>query len=118
MSVFEFENLKFMVLTNDEIYSAAKSAALQNYPTSDRRADFKLGFIEGADWTLKQKLHIADVSGALPLALSFHQWMINKGWTKHSSGEYYYRSKDFHQWPPDETATEDELLKMFGGNDR
>lgn len=65
-----------------------------------------------------EALRQAAVSGSLPLALMFHHWMINKGWTKHSSGEYYYRSKDFHQWPPDETATEDELLKMFGGNDR
>jgi hypothetical protein len=26
-------------------------------------------------------------SKVLPIALSFHQWMVNEGWTKHSSGE-------------------------------
>jgi len=29
--------------------------------------------------------------------LLFHSWMIDEGWTLHSSREYYYRGK---QWPP------------------
>lgn len=46
-------------------------------------------------------------------AMAFHKWMIKEGWHEHSSREYYYSSKDFHQWPPDKTATEKELLNMF-----
>lgn len=42
--------------------------------------------------------------------LSFHKWMSESGWHKHSSGQYYYRSKDHHQWPPDETCEERELV--------
>jgi hypothetical protein len=46
-------------------------------------------------------------------AMAFHKWMVEKGWHEHSSKEYFYRSKDFNQWPPDQTATDDELLRMF-----
>ena len=46
-------------------------------------------------------------------AMAFHRWMVEKGWHEHSSKEYFYRSENFHQWPPDQTATGDELLKMF-----
>ncbi len=49
------------------------------------------------------------------LALAFHEWMLKQGWTKHSSGEYWYKSKNQHQWPPDETADEEELLEKFFG---
>ena len=51
------------------------------------------------------------------IALAFHKWMIEQGWTLHSSREYYYRSKNFHQWPPDETADEKELLDKFFGKE-
>jgi hypothetical protein len=47
------------------------------------------------------------------IALAFHLWMIKNGWQEHSSKEYWYRSKDSHQWPPDETVTEEELLNKF-----
>src|SRR3989344_2343435 len=30
--------------------------------------------------------------------------MFMKDWHEHSSKEYFYKSKDSHQWPPDETA--------------
>lgn len=45
--------------------------------------------------------------------LAFHKWMIETGWKEHSSGRYYYRSKDYHQWPPDETCEESELLDKY-----
>ena len=46
-------------------------------------------------------------------AWEFAKWM--KQWHEHSSREYYYKSKNFHQWPPDETATKEELIEMFFG---
>lgn len=45
-------------------------------------------------------------------------WDFSKfmsGWTQHSSGRYFYKSKDHSQWPPDETATKDELIKRYFG---
>lgn len=45
--------------------------------------------------------------------LKFHKWMIENGWHEHSSKQYYYRSKDFRQWSPDEIAVEEELLRRF-----
>lgn len=51
------------------------------------------------------------------IAMAFHKWMLEQGWHKHSSGEYWYRSKDYHQWPPDESATEEELLAKFFGKE-
>lgn len=45
--------------------------------------------------------------------LDFGVWLVNSGWTKHSSGEYWYRSKDFHQWPPDETCDEIDLIRLW-----
>jgi hypothetical protein len=42
--------------------------------------------------------------------MSFYKWMRESGWHEHSSGQYYYKSKDFHQWPPDETCEESELI--------
>ena len=41
--------------------------------------------------------------------------MYMQGWHQHSSGRYFYRSKDHHQWPPDETATKEELIKQYFG---
>ena len=50
------------------------------------------------------------------IVLAFHNWMIKECWHLHSSGEYYYQNKrDFLAWPPEATATEDELLNMFFG---
>jgi hypothetical protein len=46
------------------------------------------------------------------LAWAFVTFM--RDWHPHSSGEYYYKNdKDFHQWPPDHTATKEELLSKF-----
>lgn len=47
------------------------------------------------------------------IAFKFHKWMNDCGWNLHSSHEYYYRSENFHQWPPDETADEEELWEKF-----
>jgi hypothetical protein len=44
---------------------------------------------------------------------AFLWWVHSNGWHKHSSGEYYYKSKDFHQWPPDEAKELDELKVEF-----
>jgi len=44
---------------------------------------------------------------------AFLCWVHSNGWHKHSSGEYYYKSKDFHQWPPDEAKEIEELKKEF-----
>ena len=46
------------------------------------------------------------------LAWAFSEFM--KEWHPHSSGDYYYKNdKDFHKWPPDHTATKEELLDKF-----
>ena len=50
-----------------------------------------------------------------PVSMAFHKWMVNEGWHEHSSKEYWYRSEDFHKWPPDETASEEELVNKFLG---
>lgn len=39
--------------------------------------------------------------------------MFMKDWEEHSSGEYFYKSKNSNQWPPDETATKEELLDKW-----
>lgn len=39
--------------------------------------------------------------------------MFMKDWTEHSSGRYFYKSEDSSQWPPDETASKEELLDKF-----
>jgi len=44
---------------------------------------------------------------------AFLWWVHSNGWHKHSSGEYYYKSKDFHQWPPDEAITIEDLKVQF-----
>jgi len=44
---------------------------------------------------------------------AFLWWVHEQGWHKHSSGEYYYKSKDFHQWPPDEAKEIEDLKKEF-----
>jgi hypothetical protein len=44
---------------------------------------------------------------------AFLWWVHEQGWHKHSSGEYYYKSKDFHQWPPDESITIEDLKVQF-----
>ncbi len=49
------------------------------------------------------------------IVMAFHRWMVVEGWIEHSSKKYFYKSKDSHQWPPDETATEEELLEKFFG---
>ena len=46
-------------------------------------------------------------------ALAFYKWMMQSGWREHSSGNYYYRSKDHHQWPLDETCEESELYNEY-----
>jgi hypothetical protein len=62
-----------------------------------------------------QLLGLSIVSNSLPLDGTWSFAMFMKDWHQHSSGEYFYKSKDFHQWPPDETATKEELLKRFFG---
>lgn len=53
-------------------------------------------------------------SKSLPYSvMAFHRWMVKEGWQEHSSRDYFYKSKDHSQWPPDQTATEEELLRMF-----
>lgn len=44
--------------------------------------------------------------------LEFAKWLRSSGWTKHDLG-YYYRSKDAHQWPADETCMEEDLLDAW-----
>ena len=49
------------------------------------------------------------------IALAFHLWM-KECWYLHSSNQYYYQNKkDFHAWPPEKTASEEELLDLFFG---
>ncbi len=45
--------------------------------------------------------------------LAFAKWLQNSGWTLHSSNDYYYRSVDPHQWPADQTCTEQDLLDAW-----
>jgi hypothetical protein len=45
------------------------------------------------------------------LGWAFAEFM--KDWQLHSSGKYYYKSTNHGQWPPDETATKEELLNKF-----
>lgn len=49
------------------------------------------------------------------VALAFHRWLIKNGWEEHSDGGYWYRSKRRGQWPPDESADDNELLTKFFG---
>ena len=44
--------------------------------------------------------------------LEFSKWKDKSGWTEHGNG-YYYRSKDPHQWPADETCMEEDLLDAW-----
>jgi hypothetical protein len=47
-------------------------------------------------------------------AMDFAKWLRNEGWYEHSSKEYWYQNKkDFHKWPPDDTATEKEVFEKF-----
>lgn len=43
----------------------------------------------------------------------FYNWLIENHWEEHSSGEYWHRSKDRHQWPPEETCEKNELISKF-----
>lgn len=48
--------------------------------------------------------------------IAFYDWMGQQGWRQHDGngrGRYFYRSKDQHLWPPEETCEEDELLKKW-----
>lgn len=45
--------------------------------------------------------------------VEYYTWRVTSGWELHSSGEYYYRSKDRHQWPPEETCELHELFQHF-----
>lgn len=45
--------------------------------------------------------------------IKFHKWLIDQHWEEHSSGRYWHRSKDRHQWPPEQTAEETELPKLY-----
>lgn len=44
--------------------------------------------------------------------LRFHKWLIENNWMQHSNGRWY-RSKDRHQWPPEEVCTEEELIHKY-----
>ena len=44
--------------------------------------------------------------------LAFAKWLQESGWTKHGSG-YYYRSRDPHEWPAEETCMEQDLLDAW-----
>lgn len=44
--------------------------------------------------------------------LKFHKWLIENNWMEHSNGRWY-RSKDRHQWPPEEVCTEIELIHKY-----
>lgn len=52
-------------------------------------------------------------SKQLPIEAIWNFGREMQRWTLHSSGQYYYKSKDHHQWPPDETASKEELLQKF-----
>lgn len=45
--------------------------------------------------------------------LAFESWANKQNWQLHSSNEYYYRSKNMHSWPPDETIEIADLKKQF-----
>jgi len=47
------------------------------------------------------------------LAEDMLEWVQSSGWTLHSSNEYYYRSVDPHQWPADQTCTEQDLIEAW-----
>lgn len=44
--------------------------------------------------------------------LRLHKWLIENNWMQHSNGRWY-RSKDRHQWPPEEVCTEAELIHKY-----
>lgn len=44
--------------------------------------------------------------------MEYAKWLQSSGWTKHGNG-YYYRSRDPHQWPADETCMEEDLLDAW-----
>jgi hypothetical protein len=46
-------------------------------------------------------------------AIGLHRWILENNWEEHSSGDYWHRSKDRHQWPPEETATAKELCVKY-----
>lgn len=46
-------------------------------------------------------------------AIKFHKWLLFNNWEEHSSGEYWHRSKNKHDWPPDEICTEKELFAKY-----
>lgn len=45
--------------------------------------------------------------------IKFHKWLITEHWEEHSSGQYWHRSKDRHQWPPEQTCEEKELYNLY-----
>lgn len=45
--------------------------------------------------------------------IEFHKWLVSEHWEEHSSGQYWYRSKDRHQWPPEQTCDETELVNLY-----
>lgn len=79
-----------------------------------RATYFTSDYVEWLERELN-KLRLSNVSNSLPLDGTWNFAMFMKDWHKHSSGEHFYKSKNFHQWPPDETATKDELLRRFFG---
>lgn len=66
--------------------------------------------VDDADLMLKG-LSNSSVSSSHEGSWAFAMFM--KDWHEHSSKQYFYKSKDFNQWPPDETATKEELLRKF-----
>jgi hypothetical protein len=68
--------------------------------------DFPMDQVEWLDESPSKESEAAD-------PIRFHKWLIEHHWEEHSSGRYWHRSKDRHQWPPEETAEESELLKLY-----
>lgn len=45
--------------------------------------------------------------------IEFHKWIIENNWEEHSSKQYWHRSKNRKDWPPDETCEKSELVNKF-----
>lgn len=65
---------------------------------------------------IKHLKEYASIVNDLPIELfdlAFESWANKQNWQLHSSNEYYYRSKNMHSWPPDETIEIADLKKQF-----
>lgn len=131
----EKEYRYFNHLATDRIVDAARlafvkgyKAALQN-KVSDASADTKpeedliYRIVENwgnAVYPVSEMVgwlkEYASIVNDLPIELfdlAFESWANKRNWQLHSSNEYYYRSKNMHSWPPDETIEIADLKKQF-----